>query len=537
MPRFIGLLINQLLAAFVFTFFLMVLILLLNPGTPVTLADRGILFLLLLVFYGPIWFGFLAAVFTVSQFFAEREYPIGFLDPPTPVFFLSFTVLAISAVTFANYEYYLDFFGAAVKWQFYRFFLVQSLILVAAAIFLSSRGVLKRWAHATFLLLLVVGMTVSFLWIPNREKPARPAHSLPEPLMAPLRKVRLVVMDGLSLNYLLSRPAESKLLNFEWLLDNGVRCRLSTYRPNSTLSLLGSALSGSRPTEFTRHSEAQFAFRGLGYVFDIAPRYLLFRSSARVGLTDFFSQTVTPPNRMGAAYAAAGGQTFQILGAQFPPPYIERDLKNNNGFVQFFAPTLERIDPKFRILKRAFFADDYIRHQIPELKNLPGGFCVAYLPGLDTVTTYFYHYSRPQLFGHIDEEEVERYGPWLDKYYEYYDSVLGNLISTTGDGEMLAILSLYEVEPLPVWRRMIVNLAGAEDVFVYRPTRSPALLLLYEKDAVRRGAILDASIGDIFPTLMYYGGFALPRDVRGEVLQDAFTDAFVTANPIQVQSN
>ncbi|HNX97192.1 MAG TPA: hypothetical protein PKK12_05880, partial [Candidatus Aminicenantes bacterium] len=91
--------------------------------------------------------------------------------------------------------------------------------------------------------------------------------------------------------------------------------------------------------------------------------------------------------------------------------------------------------------------------------------------------------------------------------------------------------------PLPVWRRMIVNLAGAEDVFVYRPTRSPALLLLYEKDAVRRGAILDASIGDIFPTLMYYGGFALPRDVRGEVLQDAFTDAFVTANPIQVQSN
>ncbi|HNX99104.1 MAG TPA: hypothetical protein PKK12_15610, partial [Candidatus Aminicenantes bacterium] len=176
MPRFIGLLINQLLAAFVFTFFLMVLILLLNPGTPVTLADRGILFLLLLVFYGPIWFGFLAVVFTVSQFFAEREYPIGFLDPPTPVFFLSFTVLAISAVTFANYEYYLDFFGAAVKWQFYRFFLVQSLILVAAAIFLSSRGVLKRWAHATFLLLLVVGMTVSFLWIPNREKPARPVR-------------------------------------------------------------------------------------------------------------------------------------------------------------------------------------------------------------------------------------------------------------------------------------------------------------------------------------------------------------------------
>ncbi len=537
MPRFIGLLINQLFAALVFTFFLMVLLLVLNPHTPVSLADRGVLFLLLLVFYGPIWFGLMAFVFTLFQFFAEREYPIGFIQPPTPTYFLAFTVLVSSVVSFANYEYYLDFFGAAVKGQFYRLFLIQGLLLVTAVVFLSSRQALKRWAHVAFLLTLTVGMAVALLWIPNREKPVSLPRVIPRPWLTPPRKVRLVVMDGLSLNYLLSRPSENKLLNFEWMLENGVRCRLSTFRPNWTLSLLGATLSGFRPSEFKRHSEAKFAVRGLGYVFDIVPRYLLFRNSSRIGISDFFNQKVAPPNRIGEAYAAAGGATCEVFGPVFLPPFVERNLKNSNSFVQFFAPTLDRFDRKFSILKRAFYADEYVRHQIPEQKMLPGSFSVTFLGGLDTVTTYFYHYSRPQLFGHVDDEEIDRYGPWLDKYYEYYDSVLGNLIRTTGEGEMLAVLSLYEVEPLPVWRRMIVNLAGADDVFVYRPTRTPALLLLYEQGATRRGEALEASIADVFPTLMYYGGFSLPRDIQGEVLQNAFTDSFVTANPIQVQPN
>ena len=143
-----------------------------------------------------------------------------------------------------------------------------------------------------------------------------------------------------------------------------------------------------------------------------------------------------------------------------------------------------------------------------------------------------------QMFGNIPEEDIKKYGWIIEKYYEYYDSIIGNLITTTGDNELLVILSFYEYESLPVWRRILVNLLSKKDIYVYKSLNSQGTILLYEKKALKKGYPLKTvSIFDIFPTLLYYSGFQLSKDLQGEVIREIFTDEFVLNNPIDIDTN
>jgi hypothetical protein len=126
----------------------------------------------------------------------------------------------------------------------------------------------------------------------------------------------------------------------------------------------------------------------------------------------------------------------------------------------------------------------------------------------------------------------------VEKYYEYYDSIIGNLMSTTGENELLVILSFYEYEPLPVWRRILVHLFTKKDIYVYKSLHTRGTILLYEKNNLKQGYPLKTiSIFDIYPTLIYYAGFQLSRDLQGEVLKEMFTDEFLLNNPIDINTN
>ena len=176
---------------------------------------------------------------------------------------------------------------------------------------------------------------------------------------------------------------------------------------------------------------------------------------------------------------------------------------------------------------------------IPDLKDSDVYYAVIRLPGLGVISKYFYQYYLPQIFGTLpDDTKIKKYGWLIEKYYEYYDSIVGNLMSTTGDNELLVILSFYEYEPLPVWRRILVHLFGQRDVYVYNSLNSRGTILLYEKKSLKRDYSLKTiSIYDIYPTLVYYSGFQLSRDLPGEVLKEIFTDEFLLNNPIEINTD
>ncbi|MEI6613420.1 MAG: hypothetical protein WCL37_00855 [Chrysiogenales bacterium] len=529
------LLINFALTACIFTFFILLLIAFLNPQVALTADMLLPVFLNLLAYYGPLWLVFITLSFFVVQFFSERKYPIGFIDPPTPVYFISFTILVVSVLIYANYDYYHDFFGSAAKNNFIKILLLNFLILILGIIFIFLKTRRKKWTQALFMLLICFNVWAGYTLLMQKTSTPLSTFKYSAPVINPPRQINLVIMEGLSLNYLLSVSQEQKLLNFNWIKENGVMGRLKTFRPNPELSFFNTLLTGESPADFANHSDFKFQFRDVLLEFDIYPKYIFFRNSAKLQVTNLYKKASGGHlDRLKDFYQGNGFKAFTMINPSVWPTYAENNLKKNNNFVQFFSASLARKDPKLTILKKTFYYDDFIRNQIPELKNSNYRYSLVLLPGLENVNSFFYHYARPEYFGNlINPGNREKYGWILDKYYEYYDAVLGKIIGSMGDNELLMVLSFYEMEPLPVWRRILVKNIGHRDVFVYKSMNELGTFLLYEKSALKKGLFQDSiSLADVFPTLLYYAGFPLYMGLKGEVVKEIFSDVFLAENPV-----
>ena len=513
----------------------MLLIAFLNPRASFTAAVRLPIFLNLLTYYGPLWAVFISLSFFIVQFFAERKYPIGLINPPTPVYFISYTALVASVVIYANYDYYHVFFDSAAKARFIKFLLLNFLLLILGIIFIFLRTRRKKWLQAFFMLLVFFSLWAGHALLMEKAAAPPPAFNYSAPVIVPPRQINLVIMEGLSLNYLLSVSQEQKLLNFNWIKENGVIGSLRTFAPNPELAFFSTLLSGEAPAAFGMHSDYQFQFNDAPLAFDTYPRYIFFRNSARLEVTRFYKERSGGYlDRLKEFYQASGFKTFSMVHPPVWPAYAENNLKKNNNFVQFFSASLGQQDPKLTILKKTFYYDDFIRNQIPELKTQNYRYSLVLLPGLENIHTFFYHYARPENFGTlIDDQDTGKYGWILDKYYEYYDAVLGKIIGSMGDNELLLVASFYEMEPLPMWRRILVKNIGRRDVFVYKSMNTLGTFLLYEKAALKKGLFLDSvSLTNVFPTLLYYAGFPLSKGLKGEVIKDIFSDVFLAENPV-----
>ena len=551
MRRAVKLLINCFLSAVVFNYFITVLVSLLNPHISLTGSEFFLLYLNLYIFYGPLWLIFIVIFFLVIQFFSEKKYPIGIFNPPTITYFLSFTILVLSFILYLNYDYYFEFFEGAPKINFLRILLMNLALVIIGIVFIFFKRVRKKRSQVVFLSLLVVHVCLAYAAVIGSQYGQQLSLSgkndekfFPQKLSVEFvpRKIRVVIMDGLSLNLIHSLTSDQKLLNFKEILNKGIYGRIRTFKPNLNLSMLNSALTGRRPSKFALHSQDKFKFAGLDHEFDILPRYIFSRKLPYINLTSFYKRDDNVfLDNINRHYQANGRKSVQSIRPAHIDRYSERSLHKNNRFIPLFSDLLNpgnKRDEKYQVLKKFFFLDDYIKNMIPDLKDSNIYYAVIRLPGLGVISKYFYQYHLPQIFGTVqDESKIKKYGWVIEKYYEYYDSIVGNLMSTTGDDELLVILSFFEYEPLPLWRRILVHLFGQRDVYVYQSLNSQGTILMYEKEAAKRDYSLKTiSIYDIYPTLMYYSGFQLSRDLQGEVLREIFTDDFLLNNPIDINT-
>lgn len=547
MWRSLKLAFNLLLSAAVFNYFALILVLLLNPYIPVTGREFMVMFLDIFVYYGPLWFILLGVIFLVIQFFAERKYPIGVFNPPTITYFMSFNILAVAFFLFLNYDYYLEFFTPATKTAFIKILLIQLALVITGVVFIFFRKAHRKWIQVTFLLLFVFNIFYCYNTVLSHEQVSA-SRGLAESggnkrdissRKAPPRKIKIVIMDGLSLNLIYALSSEQKLLNFNEVIKKGVSGKITGYKPNLALSLINTALTGLKPSEFTRHSNTKFKFLKVKHEFDVRPRYIFFRKSSYLGVTSFYNKYDNDVlDHIKRQYERYKLQVVQLIAPEVIPIYSEKSLQKNNRFIPFFSETLNQQDEKYQILKKAFFFDDYLMKCMRQHWVDPNiYYSIVHFPGVGIVSQYFYQYYDPHMGGNISETDIKKYGWVIEKYYEYYASIIGNLISTTGENELLVILSFFEYEPLPVWRRILVNLFDQKDIYVYKSLSSQGSVILYEKNALKKDYPLKTiSIYDIYPTLLYYSGFQFSQGMKGELIREIFTDEFILNNPIDVDT-
>lgn len=555
---------NLILTAAIFSYFVLILILLLNPH--ISISSIGEFFLLykdIFCFYGPLWFILIGVIFFVIQFFSEKKYPIGILSPPTITYFLSFTILILTFIFYLNYDYYFTFLAHNIRAKYIKIILTGLSLIIVGIVFVFFKKVNKKWVQVTFLVILAFHLINSYssvisnghfmkkdtqVYIFPRKIPVFPEIEKTEKIDEaerfqeenPQRKIRIVLMDGLSLKLLHSLSSEEKLLNFRLLMSEGVTGRITTFKPNLNLSLTNSSLTGFRPSEFLFHGNHRYKFTSLHYEFDIFPRYIFFRNSSILGITSFYKRSnINIIDNISKYYENSDYETIRLLNPDFIPKYARKSLHKNSAFVLRFSEILEANDRKYEVLKKMFFLDDFLKNIIPNLKESDKYYSVIRFPGLGIISKYFYQYYDPdQLFSRISEADIKKYGMIIEKYYDYYDSIIGNLMTTTGENELLVILSFFEYEALPVWRRILVNLYGRKDIFVYKSLDSLGTILMYEKNALKKGYPLkNISILDIFPTLIYYSGFQLSKSLQGDVVKEIFTEEFQLNNPIDIHTN
>jgi len=156
----------------------------------------------------------------------------------------------------------------------------------------------------------------------------------------------------------------------------------------------------------------------------------------------------------------------------------------------------------------------------------------ARFTGLDRVAHLFLRYHRPERFGNVTEEEIDRYGDVLPDYYRFLDAWLGALRPVAGPEALVVLVSPYGMRPVGIPTRMLQAVIGAPPVGGTHKGAGPGLLLAAGPQIRSGGRFERARAEDVVPTVLYLLDLPVGGDMEGQPLSALATDGFAEANAL-----
>jgi len=534
--KFLKVLANALISGLFFSALLALLFADLNINLKMNPRFLVELALHLTVIYGLLIACVCFIFFFIVQFFSGRTVRIAFVSPS--FLSLSFSLLALVFLVFfrANTSYFDSFFDLQMR----AYLRTQLMILVGLAVLgpVLAYGYRRYKKKAVFfwLYFLLLAFGLGFIFFQRSSYPL----GQPSPKALPLlgkkaeKRITLIGLEGLNFDLLIPLISERKLPNFSWLMDNGSSGRLINFSPTEPVTLNASLDSGKFPAKHRRLSLSRYRIGKMKETLEIVPRFLLFNQLERAGflkvspfqpasaVTDIWQ--VFEANQI-STVKRDWPYSFEVPSQ--PSPRAEKLLSN------ILDSSIPPSDEYFELARNALFRDCAYEETAVEEKNArqPQIYYLL-LPGLNTVQAYFYKFHFPEQFGHIDQEHLERYGPVIDKYYDFYDQIVGKFLTGLKEDELLVVFSPHGMEPLPLWKRAIESLLGNPMVSAYHEFAPDGVAFFYGKGVMRGNNFDGMRIVDIAPTLLYYLGLPVARDMDGIVRTSIFTKEFIAENPV-----
>ncbi len=174
-------------------------------------------------------------------------------------------------------------------------------------------------------------------------------------------------------------------------------------------------------------------------------------------------------------------------------------------------------------------AAEQIAESLGELR--PVQFTAVRYPGIDAVGHYYLRYALPRAFGDVSDEERLRHGRVLEQYYTYLDGIVGRAMATMLPDDLLLVVSGFGMEPLSLGKRLLERVAGDPELSGSHERAPDGFVMAYGRQ-VAKGTLLRASVVDIAPTVLYYFGLPIARDLDGFARTDMFTRSFTEQRPI-----
>ncbi len=232
---------------------------------------------------------------------------------------------------------------------------------------------------------------------------------------------------------------------------------------------------------------------------------------------------VEPLRVLGESVTDEEVEHFYDLGNAMTGQEAQR-LEVERMFVEMRA--ISELEAHIRRIKDSYAGDATFMAVAKHLmQRRPTDVSVVYLRGTDSMSHRFWPASFPeQVQIDVPETEIRVFGETMERYYEHADALVGELIEQFGNDATIMLCSDHGFEgPRPGRRRGGINDHGPIGIFVLAG------------DGVRSGVtIAEHSVRDVTPTILALFGLPVGDDMDGEVMHDAFEDAFLRSHPVRV---
>jgi predicted AlkP superfamily phosphohydrolase/phosphomutase len=151
---------------------------------------------------------------------------------------------------------------------------------------------------------------------------------------------------------------------------------------------------------------------------------------------------------------------------------------------------------------------------------------------LDPIGHYFLRYATPSEFGDVLDDEHRTLGPVLEQHYRLIDDAIGRAIALLGPDDVMLVVSGFGMEPMVLWKRLVERVIGDPDVSGTHDAAPDGFVLAYGAAVARGRLSTRASVVDVTPTILYFLGLPIGRDMDGYARTDLFRRGFTDERPI-----
>lgn len=562
--------------------YLAVLFLQLNPEVPLYPVNLAALVVTLALFYGIHLAAAFYALIVVRQLFAREVFSPGWISLRLLAWLLFVDAGGVAVLMWTNLRNYAPMITEDTA----RRMAVGAAVITAAAVMFLVVAVVRysfgrrrgRIGGSFIALGLVVSFVVPLVVRgagsprPLASRPLDMDPGLPEPAHG--SHVVLILLDGASLDFLSAATLEGKLPNFGKLLDGGAALHLATLRPAQPDPVWTSVATGKLPPRTGVRSAARYAIPGANDPLELLPDNCFAH-----GLVHFGLLTASPHDSLSLrarpiwSLLSSAGLSVGIVN--WPLTYPVQPVRGYVVSDQFYrpsAPSLELDDaaalhpaeaaaavraageaidrtqdlPLTRaalppgdlyrpVLEGETFVTDRmyegISHHVQE--RLSPNLSALRIRELDLAGHLFLRYAMPRQFGDVTTPERQRYGVVLENAYGRVDAMIGRALSMLRQDDLLLVVSGFGMEPMGMGKRLLERYLANAEVSGSHEAGPDGFLLAYG-GAVDSGRKRRGSVVDVAPTILYFLGLPVARDMDGVARTDLFRREFTDARPIAV---
>lgn len=370
-------------------------------------------------------------------------------------------------------------------------------------------------------------------------------------------QVTILAVDGASLDDITQAVAEGRLPAFGRLLEGGVSLYLETLRPTQPAPVWTTVATGKYPPKTGIRAAASYVYGEGREPLELLPDYCFSHALVHFGIlrTDPYQSTAL---RARPLWAILSSQRLPVGVVGWPVTHPAAPLR---GFLitdqlhlslagTSRVPDAEVGYPEDAVLRAKAIArgplsvpagsvdrppiarDAWNREVAVQLRDeyRPRLLAVRY-EGIDRAGHLFLRYARPREFGNVSGDDRTRLGQRLLQHYAFLDGEISHLLETMAPEDLLLVVSGFGMEPVGLGKRMLARLLNQPDVSGTHEGAPDGFLVAYG-GPVRSGRARLGSIVDVVPTVLYFLGLPVGRDMDGVARTDLFRPSFTATRPI-----